>query len=122
MGYKLELDLPNVGKGVEVYLDGLGIYENGKDYEITDEQANAFRVAHQVVTYHTDEETGTVTHTTEEPGPTVLEYFKDREGVSVSTDKKSEPAKKAAASSPVVSEANKGAADGSSENKGGEGQ
>jgi hypothetical protein len=127
MGYKLELDLPNVGKGVEVYLDGLGFFENGKDYEITDEQADAFRVAHQEVTYHTDPDNGMVTHTTEEPGPTVLEYFKSHEGVTVSSDKK--VAKKAAAppqggnSAPVEGEGNKDAGDGSNdENKGGDGQ
>lgn len=93
MGYKLKLDLPNVGKGVEVYLEGLGVLENPGEYEVSDEEADAFRVTHQEVTYHQDEETGTVTHTTVEPGPTVLEYFEGREGIEVSV-LKAKPKKK----------------------------
>jgi hypothetical protein len=124
MGYKLELDLPNVGKDVEVYLEGLGFFVNPGEYEITDEQAEAFRVAHQKVTYHTDPDNGMVTHTEEEPGPTVLEYFKDREGVTVTIEKstkKSAPDKSGSAT-PVVNEVNKVADDGSNKNGGGDGQ
>lgn len=126
MGYKLELDLPNVGEGVEVYIDGLGTYENPGEYEITDEQANGFRVAHQVVTYHTDPDNGMIASTDVELGPTIEEYFADREGISV-TETKPAPAKKAAASSqsgsqnnsPVEGEANKAAGDGSNQAEGG---
>jgi hypothetical protein len=132
MGYKLELDLPNYGKGVEVYLEGLGILENGGTYEVSDEEAAAFRVVHQIVTYHTNPDTGMVTHTTEEPGPTVLEYFKDREGIKVSASKKkSKDAEETPpgqthggpqSTSPVVPDDNTDPVDGSTKPEGGDGQ
>jgi hypothetical protein len=94
MGYKLELDLPNAGQGVEVYVDGLGILENGKTHDIDDEQAQAFRVAHRTYKSDTDPDTGIVTNVEEIEGPTVLEYFKGTEGITVTTDKKAAETKK----------------------------
>ncbi|SRR6266498_3687509 len=84
MGYKLELDLPHAGKGVEVYLDGLGVYENPGEYEVTDEQDTTFRTVHQ---------------TAGGPGPTVLEYFKDTVGIKVT---EVEPADKKPAAKKAV--------------------
>jgi hypothetical protein len=111
MGYKLELDLPNVGKGVEVYLEGLGMFENPGEYEISDEQAEEFRVAHQVVTYHQDPDNGLITSTDIEPGPTVLQYFKDREGITVSTPKKATTKKAAAPQNKVPEDEDPGTVD-----------
>jgi hypothetical protein len=69
---------------VEVYLDGLGLFENGKTHEISDEQAQEFRVAHRTYKETTDPDTGMVTSVEESEGPTVLEYFRSSEGISVS--------------------------------------
>jgi len=118
MGYKLKLDLPNAGKGVEVYLDGLGSFENGAEHDITDEQAAYFRVAHQKVKDHKDDDTGLITHVDVEPGPTLLEYYKDREGIEVTTSKaeskKSDPVPGASGKKdPVDSAKDKDPADGS---------
>lgn len=75
--YKLHVKLPNAGSGVEVNITGLGTFENGKVYDISKEQAEAFRVAngHIVAGEH-----GEPKH---ELGPTLVEAFKDREGIKV---------------------------------------
>lgn len=131
MGYKVELDLPNVGKGVEVYVDGLGILENPGTYEVSQEEADAFRVVHQKVTYNQDPDNGLVTSTDVELGPTLLEYFKGKEGVKVTKTKDTKKAESTPevppqthggpqSESPVVPPADGGGADGSDEkNEGG---
>jgi hypothetical protein len=45
VGYKIKVDLPNRPKGAEISIPGLGAFENGKTYDVTDEQAGAFRRA-----------------------------------------------------------------------------
>jgi hypothetical protein len=45
MGYRMKVNLPNRPQGVEISIPGLGAFENGKTYDVTDEQATAFRRA-----------------------------------------------------------------------------
>lgn len=50
--HTISIDLPDLPKGTEVEVDGLGKFENGYTYDITDEQADYFRIKHQ--TLHTE--------------------------------------------------------------------
>lgn len=79
--YKLSLNFPNLAKGAEVQIDGLGVFENGYEYDITTEEADAYRVHNQVLVSELDEE-GSATNSVE-PGPTLLQAFKSSKGVTV---------------------------------------
>lgn len=81
--YKIEFDMPNLARGTEVQIDGLGTFANGGTYTITNEQAAAFRVAGRKQRFVPDGH-GAVDVVTED-GPTVLQAFKDAEGVTVTT-------------------------------------
>lgn len=54
--YVIKIDLPGRSEGVAVEIDGLGIFKNGEDHEISDEQAEAFITKHVKVSYQYDEE------------------------------------------------------------------
>ncbi|MCA9340346.1 MAG: hypothetical protein KDA17_05520, partial [Candidatus Saccharibacteria bacterium] len=41
--YVLTVDMPNLEKGMTVEIDGLGFFENGYAYDISKEQADAWR-------------------------------------------------------------------------------
>jgi hypothetical protein len=79
--YRISVDLPNLGKGQTVEIDGLGIFTNGSEGEVTEEQAEAFRVKHQVAKSETDAE-GNM-HTEVTLGPTVLQAFKGNKYITV---------------------------------------
>jgi len=81
--YTIKFDFPNLPKGGEIDITGLNvIFENGKEYTISKEAADAYRVHNQrpVVSASPDPQAPTEW----ELGPTLLEAFKDNEHVTVS--------------------------------------
>ena len=48
MPYQIKINQPNLAEGTELTILGLGTFENGKTYDISDEQVEAFREANQV--------------------------------------------------------------------------
>lgn len=79
--YELKLNLPNVGRGVEVEIDGLGTFKNGTTVEVSKAQAENFRQRNMVTEFETNDK-GEL-QSKFKPGPTVLEAFRDTEGVDV---------------------------------------
>jgi len=49
MAFKLTIDMPNLAPDGKVAIMGLGEFQNGKSYEVSDELAEAFRQAHATV-------------------------------------------------------------------------
>lgn len=45
--YKISFDFPNLAKGTELEIGGLGRFKNGGTYEVSDEDAQNFRVHNQ---------------------------------------------------------------------------
>lgn len=86
--YKLKIDKPNLIPGTELEIPGLGIYKNGKEYDISDEQAEAFRYHHSRVVTETDPsgDLGTYSVGTE-LGPTLLQAFESDDGIIVTATK-----------------------------------
>lgn len=80
--YKMTVDFPNLAKGAEVQIDGLGIFENGYEHTVEDDQAQDFRNSHSTVEEEHDEEGNVISHTTV-PGPTIVQAFKNTEGITV---------------------------------------
>ena len=70
MPYMLTVDSPNLAEGAPVFIRGLGSFENGKAYEISDEQDEAFRQANMVDVGGVDTDPGTE----EEPNPSYGAY------------------------------------------------
>jgi hypothetical protein len=76
--YTISLAYPNLSNGDEVQFTGLPYtFKNGKTYELTDADAEAFRAASPVVSTSED---GFVSYG---PGPTLEEAFKDNEYVTI---------------------------------------
>ena len=71
--YKMTLNFPNLAKGAEVQIGGLGIFQNGYEYIIDDEEAEAYRVHNQVLETELDDD-GNMTTTTV-LGSTLLKAF-----------------------------------------------
>lgn len=44
MPYTITVDQPNLGEGGKVAIPGLGVFENGKDAEVSDEQAAQYEL------------------------------------------------------------------------------
>jgi hypothetical protein len=49
MAFKLTIDMPNLGPDDKIAIMGLGEFQNGKSYEVSDELADSFRQAHSSV-------------------------------------------------------------------------
>lgn len=81
--YTVKFDFPNLPKDGEIDITGLtGIFKNGHTYKISAAEAEAYRVAHQHPVVSAD------TGVTEwELGRTLLEAYKDVEGVTVQVAK-----------------------------------
>jgi hypothetical protein len=81
--YHLKLNLPNMAKGAEVEIDGLGVFRNGHEYEIEPHMAESFRNSHarSVPTFGDD---GSFTQE-RVLGPTLLQTFKDNPSITVTT-------------------------------------
>lgn len=74
--YKITIDYPNMPKGQEVSIPGLGTFENGSTTTVTKEQSDAFRAYQKDVGM---------------PDKTLLESFKGAEYVTVVTTKEDPP-------------------------------
>jgi hypothetical protein len=95
--YKITFDLPNLAKGAEFDVGGLGRFKNGSEYVIDDETAEGFRAYHS--RFETVEDGNTVDvvnnegDTVQEPhyefvnGPTVLQALESVPGVTVEVHK-----------------------------------
>lgn len=82
--YKIKFDYPNLPKGGEIDITGLNrIFENGKEYQISNAEAEAFRLHNNRPVVSEDP----LAPVTWENGPTLLEAFKDNEYVTVETVK-----------------------------------
>lgn len=79
--FTLTLDLPNLPKGGDLEIDGLGTFQNGSSFEISDEQANAFSTKDSTLktTTHEDGKLSNVIV----PGRTLVEAFKDHPYITV---------------------------------------
>lgn len=82
--YKLTVDLPDLPKGELVQIPGLGTFENGSSYEVTQEEADGYRVYHQFVKPVTNKD-GAIVGAETELGNTLLEAAKTMYGVEVET-------------------------------------
>lgn len=80
--YKMTVDFPNLAKGAEVQIDGLGIFENGYEHTISDELAQSYRAAHPKTVDEVDDD-GELVERKLEQGPTLLTAFKDSLGIVV---------------------------------------
>ncbi len=58
MGYVIKFDIPGLAKGAEVQIAGLGTFENGNEYVISDEEHDSFRRYHGTVTDKNELELG----------------------------------------------------------------
>ena len=83
LAYEVSLDLPGMPKGELVQIPGLGTFENGTSFDVTEEQANAYRVYHQRVDMVYDEETNELLGSEASVGPTLLQAYKNEQGVDV---------------------------------------
>jgi hypothetical protein len=93
MDYELSIDMPNLAKGAEVQIAGLGTFENGSSYKITDEEHDSFRRYHgsiQTVTSEANEILGSELAL----GPTLIQASENMYGVSVKQDKPETEAQK----------------------------
>lgn len=79
--YKMTVQLPNLPKGAEVAIDGLGVFENGYEYDISEEQANTFRARNAAQLFSHDKDGNLEVKT--EQGPTLLQAYKKDDGIEV---------------------------------------
>lgn len=82
--YKITLNLPGLSKDDSVTIDGIGELKNGDTYEVSAEEAEAFRNAHMRPVESVDSSSGE-TRVENQPGPTLYEAFKDHEHITVET-------------------------------------
>jgi hypothetical protein len=82
--YTVTVDMPNLHRGEEIEIPGLGLFKNGSTKDVSKEEAEAFRVFHQTAetTYDADENQ----QTEWTKGPTLLQANLP-EGVTVETYK-----------------------------------
>ena len=99
MSYKLTVNLPNQGAGTKVLITGLGEFDNGGEYEITEVQAATFRTAQGKAVSSTDDK-GNVTYGWED-GPNLTEA-RFPEGVRAEkVEEETRPAPKTPPTKPV---------------------
>lgn len=79
--YVVTINMPNLDKGEVVEIDGLGLFENGYEYQVGADEADQYRTKHakQSVS-HSDDGVMTVDTT---DGETLLQAFKKFKGVDV---------------------------------------
>lgn len=76
MAYKITIDKANLGKGAEVFIDGLGTFKNGETAVVSNDQVEHFRNAHG----YTDTSGGTPQWV---QGPTLGQAFGEGTGITV---------------------------------------
>ncbi len=80
--YKLTVNMPNLPKGDDVIIDGLGVFKNGETSEVTAEQAAYFRRHHGGLAWDEAAEADVW-----KDGRTLLEASKNMFGVEVAVDR-----------------------------------
>lgn len=83
--YTMKIDLPTVAKGADVEIDGLGVFANGSEYEISDEEARDFRAHHTTQSFEHDEDGNLIV--TQKQGPTVAQAFRGHKHIDVTVVK-----------------------------------
>jgi hypothetical protein len=81
--YELEVNIPEQPEGSPIQIPGLGVFENGKKYEITEDEANNYRVHNSVQVPDIDEETHVVLGGHFEQGPSLYDAAQTMYGVNV---------------------------------------
>ena len=84
--YKMTVDFPNLAKGAEVQIDGLGIFENGFEHTIDAELAQSYRDHHTTIVEDFDAD-GTIVGRHTEQGPTLLQAFQNHNGITIASSK-----------------------------------
>lgn len=79
--YKVTISMPNLAEGATVELDGLGIFENGGVYEVTDTEAETFAQKHKIITTAFNKK-GTSLRI-ELDGPNLSSAFDEVDGIEV---------------------------------------
>jgi hypothetical protein len=79
--YKVDVNLPNVAKGTPVEIDGLGVFVNGSETEVTNADATAFRAKHSHIQTETDDQ-GQMTNSVVQ-GPTLSQAFKGNKHIKI---------------------------------------
>lgn len=79
--YQMTVQLPNLPKGADVVVDGLGTFTNGETYTISEEMDMAYR-RHNMTQKFTHNADGRLVAKTE-LGPTLLEATENNEGLDV---------------------------------------
>lgn len=97
--FTITIDLPDLPKGTEVDIDGLGTFENGGSYDITDDENYDFQVRHQTISTVTSG-AGHVSNTLV-LGPALDEAFANHKHIKVE-EAKSKDVKKSKDEKPVV--------------------
>ena len=85
MGYVITIDHPNLPKGAEIQIAGLGEFKNGEEYVVSDEEHDDFRRYHGKVQPVVDKE-GAIVGSKLEPGPTLIQS--NFYGVAVKVEEK----------------------------------
>jgi hypothetical protein len=84
--YTLTIDLPDLPKGELVQIPGLGTFENGESYEVSKQDADAYRAYNSTQEPVIDEETQAVLGSEMTLGPTLLQASQSMmEGITVTT-------------------------------------
>lgn len=83
--YEVTVNNPVLGKGVEVEIPGLGIVKNGSTTEVSEEQAETFRLVNQGPVVTEQDENGADVYKQPDKGPTLLQAYKDDPHVEVRT-------------------------------------
>jgi hypothetical protein len=86
MGYVITIDNPGLPKGAGVQIAGLGTFENGSEYVVSDEEHDNFRRYHGKVEPVRNKE-GEIVGSELQLGPTLLQS--NIYGVEVKTEEKS---------------------------------
>ena len=95
--YTIAIDLPNLPEGSALEIDGLGEFQNGQTFDISDELADTYQARKAVLVSEYDEE-GHL-HNSLEAGPTLMEAFADHPFIKVTAKSGTVPPKVVA---PVV--------------------
>lgn len=81
-GYEVTVDLPNLPKGADVQVHGLGLLQNGDTTFVTEDQANHWRAMNSTQVGEFDSETGAYTAKEAKSG-TLLQVLGKTDGFKV---------------------------------------
>ena len=79
--YHIAFNSTELPRGAEIEVDGLGVFKNKSEYDVSKDDAEAYRQRHVQQTSEYDKDGNLIVTT--EPGPTLLQAFHGREDVVV---------------------------------------